>query len=60
MKPKRSYKDSLFRHIFNDKRRLASLYAALTSRDVSPKDITITTLRGVFFNAPFQRLLPCG
>ena len=50
MKPKRSYKDSLFRHIFNDKRRLASLYAALTRRDVSPKDITITTLRGVFFN----------
>lgn len=44
MKPKRSYKDSLFRHIFNDKRRLASLYAALTGRDVSPKDITITTL----------------
>ncbi|RHM53851.1 Rpn family recombination-promoting nuclease/putative transposase [Mitsuokella sp. AF33-22] len=50
MKPKRSYKDSLFRHIFNDKRRLASLYTALTGRSVAPKDITITTLRGVFFN----------
>lgn len=30
MKAKRTYKDSLFRHIFNDKKRLASLYKALT------------------------------
>jgi hypothetical protein len=50
MKPKRTYKDSLSRHIFNDKRRLASLYAALTGRSITPKDITITTLRGMFFN----------
>ena len=42
--------DSLFRHIFNNKQRLASLYAALTGRRVKPQEITITTLRGVFFN----------
>lgn len=50
MKPKRTYKDSLFHHIFNDKRRLASLYESLTGRKVAPRDIAITTLRGVFFN----------
>lgn len=50
MKPKRTYKDSLFRHIFNDKRRLARLYESLTGRKVAPRDIAITTLRGVFFN----------
>lgn len=50
MQAKRSYKDSLFRHIFNNKQRLASLYAALTGRRVKPQEITITTLRGVFFN----------
>ena len=50
MKAKRTFKDSLFRHIFNDKQRLTSLYAALTGRHITPKEITITTLRGVFFN----------
>ncbi|WP_432646450.1 transposase [Mitsuokella sp.] len=50
MKAKRSYKDSLFRHIFNDKARLASLYKGLTGREIDTKDITITTLKGVFFN----------
>nr|WP_304098415.1 hypothetical protein [Mitsuokella multacida] len=50
MKAKRTYKDSLFRHIFNDKKRLASLYKALTGETVSPKDIRITTLSGVFYN----------
>ena len=50
MKAKGTFKDSLFRHIFNDKQRLASLYAALTGRHITPKEITITTLHGVFFN----------
>lgn len=50
MKAKRTYKDSLFRHIFNDKKRLASLYKALTGETVSPKDIRITALSGVFYN----------
>lgn len=48
MKPKRTYKDSLFRSIFNNKKRLASLYKALTGETIHPKDIRITTLRGVF------------
>ena len=43
MKPKRTYKDSLFRHIFNDKRRLARLYESLTGRKVAPRDIAIAT-----------------
>lgn len=50
MKAKRTYKDSLFRHIFNDKKRLASLYKALTGETISPRDIRITTLSGVFYN----------
>lgn len=50
MKPKRTYKDSLFRSIFNNKKRLASLYKALTGETIHPKDIRITTLRGVFYN----------
>lgn len=50
MKAKRTYKDSLFRHIFNDKKRLASLYKALTGETISLRDIRITTLSGVFYN----------
>lgn len=49
MKPKRTYKDSLFRDIFNDKRRLQRIYQALTGKLVPLKDIKITTLRGTFF-----------
>lgn len=50
MQGKREYKDSLFRHIFNNKKRLASLYRALTSEVIRPRDIRINTLRGVFFD----------
>ena len=50
MKPKRIYKDSLFRDIFNDKRRLQRLYLALTGKHTAAKDIRITTLRGTFFD----------
>lgn len=50
MQGKRKYKDSLFRHIFNDKKRLASLYLALSGEAIRPRDIRINTLRGVFFN----------
>ncbi|MBQ1510741.1 MAG: Rpn family recombination-promoting nuclease/putative transposase [Selenomonadaceae bacterium] len=49
MKAKRIYKDSLFRDIFNDRRRLQRIYKALTGRLVTLKDIKITTLRGTFF-----------
>jgi len=46
MKAKRTYKDSLFRNIFNDKRRLQRIYRALTGKLIPLSDIRITTLRG--------------
>lgn len=49
MKARRTYKDSLFRDIFNDKKRLQRIYYALTGEMVAVKDIKITTLRGTFF-----------
>ncbi len=49
MKAKRTYKDSLFRNIFNDKKRLQGIYKALTGELVPLSDIKITTLRGTFF-----------
>ena len=37
MKAKRTFKDSLFRYMFNNKKRLADLYEALTGRKISPR-----------------------
>ena len=50
MKVKKTYKDSLFRTIFKDKKRLAHLYQALSGEKVSGEDIHLNTLRGVFMN----------
>ncbi len=50
METKQTYKDSLFRAIFNDKERLARLYKALSGNEVSPEEIDINTLSGVFMN----------
>ena len=50
MKAKRTYKDSLFRNIFNNKVRLRNLYEALSGRKVNASDIHINTLRGTFFS----------
>ena len=50
MKPKRTYKDSMFRDIFNNKKRLQGIYHALTGQVVPLKEIKITTLRGTFFD----------
>ncbi len=50
MEAKKTYKDSLFRAIFNDRARLARLYKALSGNEVSPEDIDINTLSGVFMN----------
>lgn len=50
MATKRTYKDSLFRSIFKDKKRLSRLYKALSGNEISPKDITINTLKGIFMN----------
>ena len=50
MNPKRTYKDSLFRDIFNNKKRLQGIYQALTGQFAPLKGIKITTLRGTFFD----------
>ncbi len=50
MDVKKTYKDSLFRTIFKDKKRLAHLYHALSGEEVSEADIHLNTLRGVFMN----------
>ena len=50
MQAKRTYKDSLFRHMFNHKKRLSHLYTALSGEHVSPQEIAFRTLRGTFFN----------
>ena len=50
MKAKRTYKDSLFRNIFNNKARLRNLYEALSGRKLAARDIHINTLRGTFFS----------
>ena len=50
MDTKTTYKDSLFRAIFNDRKRLAGLYKALSGNEVSPDEININTLSGVFMN----------
>ena len=55
MQGKRNYKDSLFRNIFKDKKRLCSLYNALSGENISPRDITINTLRGTFYNDEIGR-----
>ena len=55
-KPRRDYKDTLFRLLFQDRDRLLSLYNAVngTSYD-SPEELTV---RG--FKSLFLRLLPIG
>ena len=50
MSAKRTYKDSLFRNMFNNKARLRKLYRALSGCDVDTRDIEINTLRGTFFS----------
>ena len=50
MPAKRTYKDSLFRNMFNNKARLRKLYRALSGCDVDTRDIEINTLRGTFFS----------
>ena len=51
MKPKRNYRDSLFRRLFNNKENLLSAYNAIKGTDYTDFDnIEINTLDGVFFN----------
>lgn len=50
MGAKKNYRDSLFRNIFKDKRRLKSLYESLSGKDIPVSEIRLNTLKGVFFN----------
>ena len=51
MKPKKNYRDSLFRRLFNNKENLLSAYNAIKGTDYTDFDnIEINTLDGVFFN----------
>ena len=50
MQAKKNYKDSVFRNIFKNKRRLQSLYKALSGQEIPLHEIRINTLSGVFFN----------
>ena len=50
MNPERNYKDTVFRHIFKNKKYLISLYAALTGRKVTEDEVEIVTLDEVFFS----------
>ncbi len=50
MPARRTYKDSLFRDIFNNKARLRSLYRALSGQNIAARDIKMNTLRGTFFS----------
>lgn len=51
MKPKRNYRDSLFRRLFNNKENLLSAYNAIKDTDYTDfNNIEINTLDGVFFN----------
>lgn len=50
-KTKRTYKDSLFRDIFKDARRLLPIYEALECESIEVNDIELTTLDEAFFDS---------
>lgn len=48
----RQVKDSVFRKLFHNKRKLASLYQAIWPEDeILARDIKLTTLRNVFLDS---------
>ncbi len=46
---KRTYKDSLFRDIFNHANRLPDIYEALIGGKVTPEDIVLATINEILF-----------
>lgn len=46
---KRTYKDSLFRDIFNNETRLPEIYEALLGDRVTPEEITLATINETLF-----------
>ena len=50
-KTKRSYKDSLFRDIFNNEKRLPEVYESLEGETAEIGDIRLTTMDEIFFDS---------
>lgn len=49
--PNRTYKDNIFRKLFDDEEKILELYNALSGRNYPPgTDVEIVTLENVFFN----------
>ena len=49
-KPRRDYKDTLFRLLFRDRNRLLSLYNAVNGTSYnSPEDLTVVTLENAVY-----------
>lgn len=48
---KRTYKDSLFRDIFNNEKRLSEVYTSLAGSAAEPSEIRITTMDETFFSS---------
>ena len=47
---KRTYKDSVFRNLFNEETQLSELYSAISGKDVNRESINIVTLENAVFN----------
>ncbi|BAL82303.1 hypothetical protein SELR_05950 [Selenomonas ruminantium subsp. lactilytica TAM6421] len=50
-RPKRNYKDSLFRQYFEKPTYLAGFHERITGIPTAPKDITITTIKNIMFSS---------
>lgn len=47
---KRTYKDSIFRYLFNDQDKISELYSAISDSEVNSDSIEIVTLENAIFN----------
>lgn len=54
-KTRRTYKDSLFRDIFNNEKRLPEIYECLEGASADIHDIRLTTMDEVFFDSEKKR-----
>ena len=49
-RPKKNYRDSLFRRYFENPQYLAGIHQVVTGEGVVPDDVKITTIKNVLFN----------
>lgn len=47
---KHTYKDSIFRYLFNDKEKISELYGAISGDEIERESVEIVTLKNVIFN----------